>query len=563
MLLKRIMLFAFLGLTSFLKSQSQTLYLKAQGADEKQTQTIDSLYYKKSFSDFSSLNEEIQLIKKRLINIGYIETDIAEVNKLNDSSYLAQFDLKQLYKKIRLNLNGHVDKNVLRLLQIDTNRNYLEIEVAELESTLEKLNSEISNQVDPFSSLQLTNIKKLADGSLLADVSISEKKAARTIDSIIVKGYEKFPKAFVIRYLKIRRKQPFNLKTIKDKTSDLENLQFSNQIKEPEVLFTKDSTLLYIYIEKQRSNSFDGFLGFGTNTETNKIEFNGYLNLNLINNLNYGESLRLIYKSDENEQKTFDLKANLPYLFGSPLGTEFGLNIFKRDSSFVTVFQSAKVQYQINPRNLISVGIDATTSTSLLDNSTNFVQDYKSVFYNTNYQYTKRQKYDKLFPINLQLDISFGFGKRTVADLNEDQTKFGLDTYKIFNLNNKNSIYMRLAGAIINSDSYFENELYRFGGINSIRGFEENSLAANLFSVLNTEYRYRVNNSLYVHSILDASYFENQTFDVKEKLFGFGFGFGLINKAGLFRFNYSNGKTQNQSFKLSDSKIHLSLTATF
>jgi hemolysin activation/secretion protein len=103
----------------------------------------------------------------------------------------------------------------------------------------------------------------------------------------------------------------------------------------------------------------------------------------------------------------------------------------------------------------------------------------------------------------------------------------------------------------------------RFGGINSIRGFEENSLTANLFSVINTEFRYKVNNSLYVHSVIDGAYFENDLVDTKGKLFGFGFGFGLLTKSGLFKFNYSNGKTENQTFKLSDSKIHLSLTASF
>ena len=35
--------------------------------------------------------------------------------------------------------------------------------------------------------------------------------------------------------------------------------------------------------------------------------------------------LRLIYKSDESEQKTFDVNVKLPYLFSSPLGVEFGL----------------------------------------------------------------------------------------------------------------------------------------------------------------------------------------------------------------------------------------------
>lgn len=560
---RNIGLFVFFGWLFLSNSYSQGLYLSVNGNSETETQIIDSLYYQKSFNDFSSLQQEVILIKTKLINLGYIESELVHLEKRNDSTYSANYNLKNRYETIRLYFDSSINRTILKLVSTSNNDSYIDIEIGKLEETLKILNAEISNLGDPFSILQLTNVKKQSDDSLYADLTISEQIQKRTIDSIIIKGYEKFPKSYVKRFLKIKRNQPFNLKTIKDKTSELENLPFANQIKEPEVLFTKDSTLLYIYVEKQKSNAFDGFLGFSTNPETNKLEFNGYLNLNLVNNLNYGESFRLVYKSDESEQKTFDVRAKLPFLFGSPLGTELGLNIFKKDSTFVTVSQSAKLQYQLNSRNLISIGIDATTSTNLLDNSSVFVDDYKSVFYSLNYLFIKRQRYDPLFPINFQCDVSASFGNRTFEGTVESQTKLSLDTYKIFNLNNKNSVFIRLTSALLNSDRYFDNELFRFGGINSIRGFEENSLAANLVSVINTEYRYRVSNSLYVNSILDASYFENQLLEVKEKLFGFGFGFGLLTKAGLFKFNYSNGKTENQSFKFSDSKIHLSLTASF
>ena len=111
--------------------------------------------------------------------------------------------------------------------------------------------------------------------------------------------------------------------------------------------------------------------------------------------------------------------------------------------------------------------------------------------------------------------------------------------FKIFNLNRRNSIFVRVNSAGLLSDSFVENELYRFGGINSIRGFEENSLVANLYGVINTEYRYRLSNTIYVNSVLDAAYFENDIVDSKTKLFGFGFGFGLLTKAGLFKFHSS------------------------
>src|SRR5690606_18931569 len=272
---------------------------------------------------------------------------------------------------------------------------------------------------------------------------------------------------------------------IKKQITDLNELNFARQLKDPEVLFTKDSTTLYVFIEKVKSNNFDGFIGFGTNEETNNIEFSGYLNLELNNNLNYGESFRLVYKSDENDQKNFLVNLNLPYLFNSPIGTELELSLLKKDSSFSTVNQNAKLFYQINPKNKVFVGIRSIKSNNLLDSlySNPNIQDYASTFYNVRYLYRKRQKENILFNTKTLLDVQFETGNRTFEKQDTKQQQLALDAYHIFNLNQKNNIYIRGTGFGLFSDTYFENELARFGGINSIRGFEENSLSATQFGV--------------------------------------------------------------------------------
>ena len=335
---------------------SQTLHLSAIGANENETKVIDSIQYQNQFKDFVSLSEEVKNLQSKLQTSGYFESQLIELHKQNDSSYIANFSLKERYTSIRIYHGNTIDKKLLHLVSDVVNDNYFQVQIISLEATLKRLNAQIANQGDPFSTLQLVNVKKESDGTLSAELGITNT-SQRQINNVIVKGYDKFPKSYVSRFLKIKTGQVFNLKTIKEKTQKLDELLFANQIKDPEVLFTKDSTLLYIYVEKTKSNIFDGFLGFGTNTETNKIEFDGYLNLNLTNNLNYGESLKLYYKSDENEQKTFDLNAKLPYIFRSPLSVELKLNIFKKDSSFVTVSQTAKLGYQFDSKNQISIGI--------------------------------------------------------------------------------------------------------------------------------------------------------------------------------------------------------------
>ena len=541
---------------------SQSLYLKVNGSNENETKIIDSLGYKKQFQDYAYLNHEIIDLKKRIENIGYLESESAGVAKENDSTFLALVYLKNRYKSISIYYRGVIDKKTLSFVSTNITDTHFEIRFEKLEETLDFLNAQLAEKGHPFSSLKIQNIKKQKDFTLIGELTASNQEQ-RTIDTIIVKGYEKFPKPFIKYYLKLKPKQLLSLKTINEKTLELDNLSFANQIREPELLFTKDSTSLYIYVEKTKSNAFDGFLGFGTNNQTNKVEFNGYLNLNLVNNLNYGESFKLYYKSDEGEQRTFDIKMNLPYIFGSALGTEFRLNIFKKDSSFVTVAQSAKLIYQLDTKNLVSLGIHSETSNNLLDNNVTLINDYRSLFYFVNYSYLRAQKLDPLFPVNFLFDITLGTGNRTIDSVKENQNRFSLETHKIFNLSEKNSIFTRFTSSILTSDNYLDNELLRFGGINSIRGFEENSLLANLFAVINTEYRYRLSNALFVHSILDAAYFENKNIVTKQKLFGFGFGFGLFTKAGLFKFNYSGGKIENQMFKFSDSKIHISLSTTF
>jgi outer membrane protein assembly factor BamA len=161
------------------------------------------------------------------------------------------------------------------------------------------------------------------------------------------------------------------------------------------------------------------------------------------------------------------------------------------------------------------------------------------------------------------VDTSLGFGNRSSNQKDEQQTEIKLTVSKILNLDDKNSFYIRALGNSLLSDSYFINELFRFGGINSIRGFEENSVLASHYGLINLEYRYRLNSSIYIHTITDAAYFDNKLIDSQEKLFGFGFGFGILTKAGLLKLNYANGKSENQKFKFSNSKIHLSLNAIF
>lgn len=563
--IRHLLFSSVLLMLSYSNISSQNLTLNIFGIDEAETNIIDSLSYKRSFINYKALNEEVLLLNKKLQNLGYLENKLLKTEKTNDSTYQSTFSLKQRFYTIYIYYNKNlISQDLIKAVTEDFNDNYFTLPITKIENVLSFINSELANRGLPFVKLNLQHIEKMDAQNLKGNLLVDEN-SERYIDKVVVKGYELFPKNYIKHFLKIKKKQLFNLNAIKKKTERLNDLSFTRQARSPEVLFTQDSTTLYLYLEKTKSNTFDGFLGFGTNETTSKLDFDGYLNLNLENNLNYGEQFKLIYKSDENEQKTFDANLTLPYLFGLPLGTELALNIFKKDSTFTTVNQDANIFYQINSKHRITSGINIVQSNNLLDQQTSTIdiQDYSSTFFKTRYSYRKLTLYDILFPIDMFVDTSLGFGNRSSNQKDEQQTEIKLTVSKILNLDDKNSFYIRALGNSLLSDSYFINELFRFGGINSIRGFEENSVLASHYGLINLEYRYRLNSSIYIHTITDAAYFDNKLTDSKEKLFGFGFGFGILTKAGLLKLNYANGKSENQKFKFSNSKIHLSLNAIF
>ncbi|WGD33770.1 ShlB/FhaC/HecB family hemolysin secretion/activation protein [Olleya sp. YS] len=540
--------------------------MKIIGFNDNETTLISDYKYEVIHNNLESITNEVNLFQNKLEKDGYLNNTVISAKFDNDSVFVTKIHLKNKIENIVIYIDSTISsKSFYSNLKLpELNNNSFVLEYNSIEQELKKYNQIVSSSGYPFSNLKLSDIKQKDSATLSAKLEIDTKEQIRKLDKVIIKGYEKFPVSYLKRYLKIDTGKPFNLESINKKVITLNNLSFANQTKPPEILFSKDSTQLYLYLEKTPSNNFDGFIGFTTNETSNKIEFNGYLNLYLENNLNYGESLYLDYKSDESDQKNFNLKANLPYIFGSPLGVEASLAILKRDSTFINTKQQASLFYQLNDKNSIYLGLESTESSNLSNsNIINNVEDFNSVFYTTRYQYIKRQNLEKLFQIKSLFKVQFGIGKRDTNIFSETQTLIDVSAHHIFNLNPKNSIYLKAIVQSINSDTYLENELFRFGGINTIRGFTENSLSANSLYILNSEYRYKLSSSIFINSVIDIGNFSNNVINQKENLYGFGFGFGILTKGGLLRFIYANGKTDNETFNFSNSKIHLSLNATF
>jgi hypothetical protein len=388
----------------------------------------------------------------------------------------------------------------------------------------------------------------------------TEKK--RQVNDIVINGYDKFPAGHKKNILRLYRNKVFNQKNLEKLYNDFEKFRFVKQTKYPEILFTKDSTRIYVYLEKAKPNTFDGYVGF-TNDEKKKVVFSGYIDLVLNNILNSGEKLSLYWKSDGQDQKTFNLGVEVPYIFKSPLGIKAELNIFKQDSTFQNTKTAIDLGYYFNYNTRLYLGYQSTESSDIQNANSASLSDFNNSFITAALEFTDFKNDDFLFPEKTKFDFKVGTGKRDSKQIADKQFFGSLFFTNNFYLNNKNIVNLKSQNFYLQSGNYIVNELQRFGGINSIRGFNENSLQGNLFSSILSEYRYVVSPSLYVHTIIDYGYIQDKTANSIQNLLGLGFGFGLLTKNGLFNIVYANGSTNNQAIKLSNSIVHISFKARF
>ena len=555
------MQFKILFLLLFLCLQNsfgQQFHLKIISENPSETRIIDSIGYQKKHNNVKSILEEEKRLKTKIATIGFFEATFNDIKKTNDSTFQTSVLLgKQTqHTLIYIGKKNREENSFAFPSEKDT----VSIKTSEIENYLNELLNRFEKNGYALVRLKLKN-QRLKNNILYTEIEIVNEKK-RKLDQIAINGYNKFPESHTKNILRLYRNKIFNQENLKQLYNDISKFRFVKQTKFPEILFTKDSTKAYIYLEKNNANSFDGFIGF-TNNEQKKIVFSGYLDLQLQNLMNSGEKINIFWKSDGNDQKIFNASTELPYILKSPLGIKAQLNIFKQDTIFQNTQTNIDLGYYFNYNTRAYLGYQEAESSDIQNTNNSSLSDFNNQFLIGQFEYFNYDNESFLFPDKTSLNIKLGTGKRTSSEFEDRQFLARIDMAHNLYLNPKNIFFIKSQNAYLNSNHYLINELFRFGGINSIRGFNENSLQGNLFSSILTEYRYLASQNLYLHSIVDYAFLQDKSTNQNKNLLGLGFGFGIATKNGLFNLVYANGSTKDQPVKLSNSIVQISFKANF
>lgn len=538
---------------------SQQITLNISSKDSIEYKALEKLGIQNFILDKNNINKKLDSINNQLHLNGFLNSENNIITK-NDSVLNVNINLGKQFQHLKIiNIYDSTIKNEIENILKTTFINSFEIKFTKVPFLLNTLVYNFEQKGAIFSQISLKNIR-LIDNVVIAELSI-KKSTTRTINKIVIKGYDEFPKSFIKHYLNINKRTVFNIKKLNAISNQLKSIPFVTEIKKPQTLFTKDSTHVYVYLKKKKTNQFDGLIGFNSKEEGNGINFTGYLDLHLENMFNYGAEIDLKWKSNGNENQKFNLKAKIPYVFNSPFSTKGSLQLYKQDSSYINIKTDLEIGYIFNSKNNIGVSIQNETSSNLLDSDNqNIFSDFKTVFYGLHYNYVSFSN-ETVFPMKYSAQISSFFGNRKTQAVKTSQTKLNLTALYNWRLNFKNYIYTQINNGYLISDDYLENELFRIGGDSTIRGFPIESIFASLYSTINIEYRYLTKNNAYLYSITDFGLVETEI--SKNKIFGLGIGYAFETKLGLLNLNYTIGKLENQNFDFSKAVVNLKYITTF
>ncbi len=541
-------------------SFSQNFTLDIQGDSDDDSQYIRTLTDSIEVSSKRQVSFFISTLNSRLQAQGYL-----------DAQFLVDTTAANM-AKVKVKLGSQIHE--VKLLkpsnegQLDYCRQVLRCETdsvviafSHIPNYLRDLTQQLSEQGQPFAKVQLTNIQRRSDKGLHAALSVVSSNS-RKLDALVVKGYDNFPQSFLKYYANLKIGQTANPEELNKRVNRLNQLGFAEVVKAPAILFAEEKTSLYIYVSKNKANRFEGFLGFGNSDDNNKTGIFGEIDLMLINNLNYGEVMQFRYLNQANGQTEFNFNMTLPYLAGSPMSLALGLHIFRKDSLFQNSSQTVGLKYQRHPNWQYQLSWETNQSAKIEENNDG-IENFNGHFWGVGVQFQKVSSSVATLISPSKFAIEVNLGRRQAESSALKQSSLALFGQYEFVLDRRHSIFTNIQSSYLFSDQYLENELLRTGGIETLRGFNENSISTSGFALLRSEYRYKLDASTYIHSVIDLALMNSLLSSKTNKLSGIGLGLARKQFSGLFKLQMVVGQTNRQPYKLSDSKLHLSFTTNF
>lgn len=404
------------------------------------------------------------------------------------------------------------------------------------------------------------------DGLPIAELRVIANALIRW-DSIVLKGNARLSHRFLYPYLKIRPGHPYREKAVRQAEAALTALPYLQLIRPPSPSFTEQAAALYLYADKKEANTFDGFVGFSQKDGTAGLQAYGQLQLRLANTFARGESFALDWQHPQQGRQSLQCEADFPCLLRTPFGLNGQFSLLKNDTDYYTLSLPIGIRYQLWGQQYLQASYRYETSRSTQKSaSSDGISDYLIRLYGLRLHLGKTD--DARIPRRgYLLDLQGEAGQKRA--LSESAATLAIrgkvqEAYYI-PVGRRWAVAQRFEGGWKADRTLYESDLFRLGGLHSLRGVDEQSLRASAYAFLSGEIRWFLDKNTFFQVFADGGWYEQKgTGDYLRDLpLGIGAGLTLYTKAGLLSLNYAVAAQHGQGFRLRAAKVGVGYSAIF
>jgi outer membrane protein assembly factor BamA len=560
-----IVFFAFLH---FSTSGQKNMKLIFENQNYKQIKKNPETQFKDSTSLFNYLHElQLLAIKK-----GFLLTSIDEIKKIDSSTYRCKLHLGDKFENAVFSMapsdlqftrkTAGINEKMLARIALTP---------SEIASTLKKIQSVFVNHGYAFSSIKIDSAEFI--GNQLHAKIVVDKGPIVVWQKIHIRGDSTLSKKYISNLIDIHEKDLFDQQKLENITKRIAQINFIKEIKPSEILFTKEGAELYLYLKSIPISSINGIIGLQPNPVNQRLAITGEVNLKLTNVLKRGEMLFVDWRAIQPQTQALRSQLTVPFLFKTAFGVEGKFNLYKRDSTFLELISTAGVNYQLpqgsyvkvfyqnNSSNLLSGAQFSSATTNLASVKTN---SYGLSFYRRQLDYIPNPS--KGITLNMESAVGSRKAQKSDTSLVVKSTTFrGVILIEWFiPLAKRHVLKLKNATQLYYAPITYENEVARFGGLSSQRGFNEEELFATANSTSTIEYRFLVDKNSHAFAFFDQTWYEkNAKKYASDWPYGFGAGFSFGTNLGIFSISYALGKQLNNPIEFRNGKIHFGYVAYF
>lgn len=522
---------------------------------------------KKIFSDSISLIRHCKELQFEAYKHGFLTFSLDTIQRTDSTNYRITGSVGPVFREIILETDPETRKQLRKLGIQPRTAGSSKASPQEITRLLKLILNTLENNGYPFAQVGLEELE--IDGKTIhTTLFVRPQTEVRWTEIHLIGEKTGVSPKFIENYLHLKVGELFSQEDVSLIPIRLKQITWLKETRPAELLFTETGAELFLYLESKPVSLFNGTVGLQQNPATLSYQLTGDLRLKLQNVLRRGELFDLNWRSIQPGSQQLKTLLSYPYLFNTPFGVDGQFQLFKRDSTFLEVKSTIGVNYFLSAGNTLKA-FYRNSSSSLLG-STSSSANYGTVKSNQYGLSVTHQTIDYLPnpQRGLLWSIEGSAGQRRVTKdtLTEKSLLFNgkllIETY--LPLGKRHVIKLASLSETYFTENIQQNELMRFGGNLSQRGFMEDELLSTTRTTATVEYRFLLDRNSYFFAFFDQSWYERNTAAyLNDHPLGFGAGLSFGTNIGIFSLTYALGQQHNNPILLRDSKIHFGYVAYF